>query len=279
MCLFRRIRLPQNLWQSSPGEVGWTPGCWLIQRPVGKKWAPWSTTTGAVCCGEDREQRWTPRNWRRRRLLHMISFHIHSSLEVGPTPIATEHQSCRKWRPSLACKQAADLGSTLTPPRVHFPDNEGVIIELSLSPPLQVPSELFCCTYLITTRAGLQPHCPPQPLTSTLIWLAPNECDAKLKDARRHCRESNELASIYYVLNSIRFFLQSSLNIHPADGYRVIPGRGYYHWIPASAIQLGFRWQCWAEDLSVGMGRSRKFKTSCQGSCQGACIFPVGEGI
>lgn len=116
-------------------------------------------------------------------------------------------------------------------------------------------------------------------IMSTLIWLAPNECDAKLKDARRHCHKSNELSSIYYVLNTIRFLLQSSLNINPASGYRAITGRGYYCWLLASTIQLGLRQKHWMENLSLSVGRSREFKASCQASRPWASIFPVGERI
>lgn len=59
---------------------------------------------------------------------------------------------------------------------------------------------------------------PPLPrlLMNVLIRLPPNECDAKLKDARRHCHKSNDLSSIYYFLNSITFLLQSSPSIRPA---------------------------------------------------------------
>lgn len=44
----------------------------------------------SLTLGGDREQRRTLRNWRTRCLLHMISSHTHSSLEVGPTPIPVE---------------------------------------------------------------------------------------------------------------------------------------------------------------------------------------------
>lgn len=137
-------------------------GCWLNQRPVGKKRAPRSATAG-WWCGGDREQRWTLRNWRRRRLVTYDFI----SCSLIPTPIPTEQQSCSKGRPRPACKQAADLESHthLRP----FPDNEAVIVELSLSAPLQLPSELSCCTDLIATQAGLSLSAHLTALTSTLI--------------------------------------------------------------------------------------------------------------
>jgi hypothetical protein len=69
--------------------------------------------------------------------------------------------------------------------------------------------------------------------------LPPNECDAKLKDARRHCHKSNELASIYYILNSIILLLQPSLNINPALGYRAMSGMAIIVF-PACSTQLRF---------------------------------------
>lgn len=87
----------------------------------------------------------------------MISFHTHSSLLLSQQ---NSKAAAREGQGQPVSKQ--QIWGPHSPLPSPFPDNEAVIVELSLSAPLQMPSELSCCADLIATRAGLQPQCPPQ---------------------------------------------------------------------------------------------------------------------
>ena len=96
-----------SLGQSFPGEVGWTPGGHLSQRPVGKNWhCLWSCGVwrgqGAEMDSEELEEEVLFTSWSRFTLTQPQRWEL-----LLPR---REDRGCGRWRPRSPCKQEPGSG-------------------------------------------------------------------------------------------------------------------------------------------------------------------------